>query len=154
MIICFIAIVVVYCFVFVKVLKLGIRRATLKKGSYTPNEVEEVVDVDVDDGDGANTRAPIANGDVVRMETFRMSTSVQLLKKDAALMRRTLVIAALITFFFIFSWLPVLMIQHWQILPNIPVFRKIVHLNTVANPVIYALTNRDFRDSVRRRFSD
>ena len=162
---CFVAIVLVYVRVFVLVWKLGLRRATLKKGSYTRDVAEgDFVEVNVDDDDKpdvcdvddeAKTRATTGNTDIVRIETFRMSSFVQLLKKDAALMRRTIVIAALITSFFIFSWLPVLMIHHWLCVDihKYPVLRKIVHLNTVANPVIYAITNRDFRESVRKLFS-
>ena len=89
-----------------------------------------------------------------RMESFQLSTSVPLHKKDAEMMRRTFLIAVLITGFFIVSWFPVLAIQHWFLWWNVPIFRKIVFLNSVVNPVIYYKTNKDFRDQVKHRFGD
>ena len=153
----FLVIVVVYAIVNFQIRKLGVRRAeTFRRYARRfvdmDNQAEEA-NLGGDDMEGGHAEEVEARDQDAPVGVLRVaSPSVKMHKNDADLLQRTVRIATLITIFFVVSWLPSLMIQHWCIIGRNPVFERSVYLNSVVNPIIYAVTNRDFRELIRHRF--
>ena len=154
----FVVIVVAYAIVYFQIRKLGVRRAeTFRRYARRFVDMDDQAkeaDIGGDGIEGGHVDEE-ARDQAAPLGLLRMaSPSVKMHKNDADLLRRTVRIATLITIFFVISWLTTLMIQHWCIIDRTPILEKSVYLNSIINPIIYAVTNRDFRELIRHRIRD